>query len=323
MNFAQAREIDLEAIPIIDLSKLTGDDDGAIAAVAEALIHAAEGTGFFYVRNHGVAQNVIDAMLATAQEFFARPASDKEAVAVNQHHRGFIRIGEAKMYGSAKVDLKESFVWGLDVEDDDPDFLAGNPMIGPNRWPETMPEMRPRLVAYMDACNRLGIRLLRAFATALEIERDYFVHSFDRPISRGSLIYYPPQEPTMGADQFGVAPHTDYGCLTLLYQDDTGGLQVKGRDGEWIMAQPVPGTFVVNVGDLLARWTNNRFSSTPHRVVNSSGRTRYSVAVFVDPNHDTMIDPVVAPGDQAHYPPVTCAEHILGRYNESFAYRKN
>ena len=88
------------------------------------------------------------------------------------------------------------------------------------------------------------------------------------------------------------------------------------------MAPPVPGTFVVNVGDLLARWTNDRFASTPHRVVNSSGRTRYSVAVFVDPNHDTMIDPVVAAGDEAHYLPVTCAEHILGRYNESFAYRK-
>ena len=323
MNYAQARAIDLDAIPVIDLAGLAGDDDRALRDVADALVRAAEGTGFFYAANHGIDQTTIDAMFAAAEAFFALPSDEKRTVAVNKYHRGFIRVGEAKMYASAKVDLKESFVWGLDVEADDPDHLAGNPMIGPNRWPAAMPEMRARLVAYMDDCNKLGIRLLRAFATSLGIERDYFVHRFDRPISRGSLIYYPPQDPDMGADQFGVAPHTDYGCLTLLYQDGTGGLQVKGQDGDWIMAPPIPGTFVVNVGDLLARWTNDRFASTPHRVVNASGRARYSVALFVDPNHDTMIDPVLAPGQAAHYPPVTCAEHILGRYNQSFAYRKS
>lgn len=323
MNYAQAREIDVDAIPVIDLAGLAGDDDRSLRDIADALTRAAEGTGFFYIRNHGIDQATIDAMFETARSFFALPLDEKQSVAVNARHRGFIRIGEAKMYASAKVDLKESFVWGLDVAPDDPDYLAGNKMIGPNRWPAALPEMRPQLVAYMDACNRLGIRLLRAFAVSLGIERDYFVRRYDRPISRGSLIYYPPQEPDMGDDQFGVAPHTDYGCLTLLYQDDAGGLQVRGREGDWIMAPPIPGTFVVNVGDLLARWTNDRFASTPHRVVNSSGRTRYSVAVFVDPNHDTVIEPVVPEGDRAHYPPVTCAEHILGRYNKSFAYRKS
>ncbi len=322
MSYAEARSIDPDAIPVIDLAGLASDDDRALAEVADALVRAAEGTGFFYVRNHGIDRTIVDAMFATARAFFDLPLEEKRKVAVNSHHRGFIRIGEAKMYASAKVDLKESFVWGLDVEADDPDYLAGNRMIGPNRWPDALPGMRPQLVAYMDACNRLGIRLLRAFATSIGVERDYFVHRFDRPISRGSLIYYPPQDPDMGNDQFGVAPHTDYGCLTLLYQDDAGGLQVKGRDGDWIMAPPIPGTFVVNVGDLLARWTNDRFASTPHRVVNASGRTRYSVAVFVDPDHDTTIDPVVPAGEEAHYPPVTCADHILGRYNESFAYRK-
>ncbi len=323
MNYAQARKIDVDAIPVIDLAGLVGNEDRALLDVADALTRAAEGTGFFYVRNHGIDQATIDAMFATAHAFFALPLDEKQAVAVNERHRGFIRIGEAKMYATAKVDLKESFVWGLDVEADDPDFLAGNKMIGPNRWPAALPGMRPQLVAYIDACNTLGIRLLRAFAVSLGIERDYFVHRYDRPISRGSLIYYPPQQPDMGDDQFGVAPHTDYGCLTLLYQDDAGGLQVRGRDGDWIMAPPIPGTFVVNVGDLLARWTNDRFASTPHRVVNTSGRTRYSVALFVDPDHDTVIEPVVADGDSAHYPPVTCAEHILGRYNNSFAYRKS
>lgn len=226
------------------------------------------------------------------------------------------------MYEQAKADLKESFIWGLDIGEDDPDYLAGNKLIGPNQWPAFMPGFRDLLVGYMDAANALGARLLRAFAVAMGEPRDRFVRRFDRPVSRGALVWYPPQDADMGEDQFGVAPHTDYGVLTLLYQDEVGGLQVMSNDGEWLMAHPIPGTFVVNVGDLLARWTNDRFRSTEHRVVNSSGRERFSVAVFVDPNHDTIIDPVVTDDAAALYPPVTCGDYILGRFNDSFAYRQ-
>jgi len=321
MAYAAAREIDHSAIPVIDLTSLGNGDDAKVAAIAAALTRAAEEVGFFYVRNHGIPQAQIDAMLAMARAFFARPVAEKQAIAVNEYHHGFIEIGEAKMYAGANVDLKESFVWGLDVEADDPDTLAGNRIIGPNAWPDAMPEMRACLVEYMAACNALGARLLEAFAVSIGEPRDRFIRRFDRPISRGALIHYPPQDAAMGADQFGVAPHTDYGCLTLLYQDETGGLQVQGLDGEWLTAHPIPGTFVVNVGDLLARWTNDRFKSTPHRVINASGGERYSTVVFVDPNHDTAIDPVVPDGETSKYDPVTCGEHILSRYDASFAYR--
>ena len=114
-----------------------------------------------------------------------------------------------------------------------------------------------------------------------------------KPVSRGSIISYPPQPPNMGEAQFGVSPHTDHGALTLLYQDGTGGLQVLALDGSWLTAVPIEDTFVVNVGNLLARWTNDRFSSTRRRVVNSSGRERYSATVFVDPEFDTLFEPVV------------------------------
>ncbi len=321
MNYAQARSIDREAIPVIDVSPLAGADPAAHRAVGDALRRAAEATGFFYVGGHGVPAATIDRVFAAARDFFARPAEDKARVAVNRWHHGFIRIGEAKMYDDARADLKESYVWGLDVEADDPDCVAGNRMIGPNMWPDFMPGLRPLLTGYMDACNALGIRLLRACALSLGVDPGYFTGSFDRPISRGSLIWYPPQPAEAGETQFGVAPHTDYGCLTLLCQDETGGLQVMGRDGDWVTAHPIPGTFVVNVGDLLARWTNDRFASTPHRVVNASGRERLSVAVFVDPDHDTVINPVVAEGEEPHYPPVTCAGHIQGRLDAAFAYR--
>ena len=321
MNYATARDIDRQEIPVIDLAGLD-KSEADLRAVADALVAAAEGIGFFYVSNHGIPQSQIDEVQRVGRSFFDHSHAEKQQVAVNKYHRGFIEMGEAKMYEQARADLKESFIWGLDVGEDDPDYLAGNKLIGPNQWPAFMPGFRELLVNYMDAANALGARLLRAFAVAMDEPQDRFVRRFDRPISRGALVWYPPQDADLGEEQFGVAPHSDYGVLTLLYQDDVGGLQVMGNDGEWLMAHPVPGTFVVNVGDLLARWTNERFKSTEHRVVNSSGRERFSVAVFVDPNHDTVIDPVVTDGVKALYPPVTCGDYVLGRFNDSFAYRK-
>lgn len=151
---------------------------------------------------------------------------------------------------------------------------------------------------------------------------DTFVGRFAKPVTRCTLVHYPPQPPDLGAEQFGVAPHTDYGVITLVRQDDVGGLQVRSRSKEWVTAHPIPGTLVVNVGDLLARWTNDRFRSTPHRVVNASGRERVPIAAFVDPDHDTPIEPVCAPGEASRYAPTTCGEYILGRFDQAFAYRK-
>lgn len=224
------------------------------------------------------------------------------------------------MYQGARPDLKESFVWGLDTASEAgvPDGF-GTP---PNRWPGFMPEMRPVLDRYFAEANAVGWRLLRAFAVAIGEAEDRFVRSIGRPTTRGTMIYYPPQPPDLGDEQFGVSPHTDWGCLTLLYQDMTGGLEVRGRDGGWVMAQPIGGTFVVNVGDLLARWTNDRFKSTPHRVVNRSGRARYSLAVFVDPDRDTEIAPVVRGGEAAKYAPVTCGDYVQSRFDAAFAYRQ-
>jgi isopenicillin N synthase-like dioxygenase len=221
------------------------------------------------------------------------------------------------------VDLKESYIWGVDVPADDPDILAGNRMMGANRWPGFMPEMRPVLNAYLAATHRCADRLLRALAVGLGTEEDRFVQRLAKPISRGALVYYPPQPSDAGTDQFGVAPHTDYGVITLLHQDDVGGLQVATRNGQWVNATPIPGTLVVNSGDLLGRWSNDHFKSNPHRVVNASGRERYSIAVFVDPDFDTPIVPVTAPGEKALYPEVSCGNYILGRFDASFAYRNH
>lgn len=321
MAYAEAKDLDAAAIPVIDLAGLEAGSPEALERVGAELRRAAETIGFFYVRNHGLPPELIARAFAVAEDFFRRPLEQKQQVRISELHRGFLRVGEAKMYDGARADLKESFVWGLDVGEEDPDFRAGRPLIGPNRWPDFLPEMRPVLVDYFEACNRLGWSLFKAFAAGLGVAPETFLQSIAKPVTRASIIYYPPQPPEAGAEQFGVAPHTDYGCLTLLNQDSVGGLQVRDRKGDWVTAHPIEGTLVVNVGDLMARWTNDRFASTPHRVVNTSGRERFSIGVFVDPDYDTPVAPVVLQGDSARYEPTTCGDYIVGRLDKAFAYR--
>jgi isopenicillin N synthase-like dioxygenase len=292
--------------------------------VAARLRRAAEGTGFFYISNHGVPKRVIEAAFEASHRFFQLPLEEKRRVQINRLHRGFIETGGAKMYDRAKVDLKESYLWGLELGEDDPDVRAGKPLMGPNNWPSFLTGFRAPLYDYYLAVLGCGRRLLGALAVSLDLPRAFFEPRFAKPLARGSIIYYPPQPAHMGEDQFGVAPHSDYGGITLLYQDDAGGLQVRGRAGDWVMAHPVPDTFVINIGDLMARWTNDRFASTPHRVVNSSGRARYSIALFLDPAFDTVVDPadLLADRSQARHPPVACGAYILSRFDKAFRYRK-
>lgn len=322
MSYATARHIQVDEIPVIDIAPLADGTADARRAVGLRMREAVERIGFFYISNHGIDERLIEDVDAVARRFFAQPLERKLELEPVDRHRGYLKMGEARMHQRALTDLKESFIWGLDVGNDDPDYLAGNRMIGPNRWPPSMPQMRPLLNAYLDAAHGCARRLLQALAVSLDAPADLFVRHFTKPISRGALVHYPPQPPEAGEQQFGVAPHTDYGVITLLRQDSVGGLQVANRDREWVTAHPIPGTLVINSGDLLGRWTNDTFRSTPHRVVNSSGRERLSIAVFVDPEHDTPIVPVTAPGVAAKYPPVSCGEYILGRFDKSFAYRQ-
>jgi isopenicillin N synthase-like dioxygenase len=321
VSYAQATSIAPSAIPVIDIGSLY---DGSLARyrnVADEFLAAAQSVGFFYVKNHSVSKTLIEDAFAVSGDFFSRATEDKERIRVTDRHRGFLSVGQAKMQGSATKDLKESFIWGREFSSDALTLLADNPLVGSNQWPQFVPRMPQVLNAYFERCVDLGQSLLRVFAVALDADPEYFADSFDCTISRGSTLYYPPQPPQLGDKQFGVAPHTDYGCLTLLYQDQVGGLQVLGTQGNWIGASPIQDTFVVNVGDLLARWSNGRFRSTPHRVINESGRTRQSLAVFVDPNFSTPIIPVVKRGETPRYEPTTCGSHILSRFDKSFSYR--
>ncbi|MBI3513730.1 MAG: isopenicillin N synthase family oxygenase [Proteobacteria bacterium] len=310
---------DFSAVPVIDLRS-------SPAATAAAIHQAATEVGFFYVTGHGVPDGVIADAYAQSAAFFALPAAAKLSVRIDRRHRGFIEIGEAKMYEAAQPDLKESFIFGLELPESDPDVVAGKPLMGPNRWPDRdLPALRPALTAYFEAVGALGQRVLARMAVALGLAEDFFAARYRKPLARGSIIYYPPQPPTAADARYGVSAHSDYGCITLLSQDATGGLEVRNRAGDWIAAPPRPDCFVVNIGDLLARWTNDRYASTPHRVVNRSGRARYSIALFYDPDVDTPIETLagcLTPGQAPGYPPTTCGAYIAERFDRAFAYRR-
>ena len=312
-------------LPIIDFAAVRAHDAAGTQRAARAIRDACLTDGFFYIANHGVPEAVIHAVHTEGLVFFRQPPKVKRQAAVNARHRGFNALGDAHMYEARKPDHKEFFTIGLDLPEDDPDVLAGQKLRGPNNWPPGMPAFRAALEAYYAAMLTCGADLMRAVAVSLELDADFFVAHYRKPLQRTQIVYYPPQPADLGEDQFGVAPHSDFGCITLLWQDTNGGLEVLERSTQrWIPAPPIPGTLVINVADLLARWTNDRYASTPHRVINRSGRERVSIATFHDPDYKAMVDPrdLGTPDADCRYEPILAGEHIVGRIERSFGYRK-
>jgi isopenicillin N synthase-like dioxygenase len=312
-------------LPLIDMTGVRERDPQSIQRAGAAIRQACVDIGFFYIVNHGVPQAVIDRAMAAAKTFFAHPVDTKRGVAVNKRHRGWHALGGALMYEATKPDHKEFFSIGLELPEDDPSVLAGQALRGPNQWPAFMPELQDVLGEYYREIGRAGADLLCAVAAGLGIEADFFVDKYTKPLQRTQMVYYPPHPPRAENDQFGVAPHTDYGCITLLCQDNSGGLQVRELGSQsWIDATPIEGSLVVNVGDLLGRWSNDRFRSTLHRVINVSGHERYSIATFFDPTYEANVDPQdlgVAAADSL-YPAVAAGDYILKRIDDSMSYRK-
>lgn len=320
-----ARTRDFTEIPIIDLGPLESGDAADIARIGAEMREASETAGFFYVKNHGVPEAVTQGAQQAAAAFFARPDAEKERVKVNALHRGYVGFGQAKLSDGARADLKESFVWGLELDETDPDVRAGKKLMGPNQWPDAPDEFQPALAALYDGLCGAARRMLKPLAVGIGLPEDWFLSRFQKPLARGAVLRYPPQPVDAAADQFGTSAHTDYGGITLVWQDQNGGLEVLNPAGDWVSAMPIPGTFVVNVGDLLERWTNHRFASNSHRVTNSSGKERYSMALFFDPDYDTeiaCIETCTGPDDPPRYDPVRCGDYIVGRFNKVFEYRK-
>ncbi len=321
MNALDVKTVSSEEIPVIDIGCLVDGSDPLRAG--RALAWAATEVGFIYVRNHGVDDRVIERARDAGLEFFRQPLERKLEVATNIHHHGYLRPGATKMYDDANVDLKESYNFGIDLDDGVLARHADNALLGPNEWPAWMPELREAVYPYFESASACAETLLRGFALGGGRPADVFTRTSDLPVSRGSLQYYPPRSDDLPDDQFSLAPHTDFGVLTVLAQDAVGGLQIQTPDGSWIAAPPIPGTLVVNVGDLLGRWSNDTYRSTPHRVINSSGRERLSLVLAYDPNYESVVDSSLfcAEGETPKYEPISCGDYLTWRFEKAFAYR--
>ena len=316
----------MNTLPLIDIAPLYGTDNAAWRDVATQIDAACRDWGFFYITGHGIPPERIDALLAAAKAFFALPEAEKLKIDITRtaHHRGYGAIATEQLDPTQPSDLKETFDMGFHMAADHPEVLAGKPLRGPNRHPE-LPGWAALMEQHYADMQALAQTLLRAIALALGIERDFFDARFAEPISVFRMIHYPPRHTARSADQPGAGAHTDYGCVTLLYQDDAGGLQVRNVNGEWIDAPPIAGSFVVNIGDMMARWSNDRYTSTPHRVISPLGVHRYSMPFFAEPHPDTEISclPNCSSADNPpKYPPVTSAEYLLSRFDDTYAYRR-
>ncbi|MDB2389986.1 isopenicillin N synthase family oxygenase [Alphaproteobacteria bacterium] len=320
-GYAKAGLVNFKDIPVIDIGKI--DSDQGREKIAKELVHSAETIGFFYISNHGIPPEICAKAFAASRRFFALPDSDKSSIEVNQHQRGWMAQGMANLEGSKTYDAKEVFFWGLDVADDDPDVIAGLPMVHPNQWPdEVAPFLRRDILPYYNAVLDLSRKLLAALAIGLGQSANIFQSAYRKPLGRGQLVYYPTlKRDDIDAERFGAATHSDFGVLTILMQDNLGGLQVQNLDGNWIEATPIDGTFVCNIGDLLERWTNGKLISTKHRVLNRSSQNRFSIPIFCDPASDAIIDPrdFDPSADTKTYPPVTAGTYIMSRNQRNFA----
>ena len=305
-----------EEIPVIDVAGVLAGWPGAVAAAAAQLRHAYQAVGFWFLAGHDVAQPLIDATFAQAARFHALPLDSKMALKANRHNVGYLPMrGSTTRHSDLNADnrpnLLQGFLMKRDLGPDHPDVLAGKLYRGPNQWPEGLPGFRQTCVAYCDALEALALRMLPVYAAALDLAPDFFAPAFTEPQYTLRLAYYPAQD-VMHENEFGIAPHVDSTFMTLLAQNQVPGLALRTRAGRWLDAPVMPGTFLVNSGELLRRWTNERFLATPHRVINRSGGARYSIPFFFDASIDYRMECLpscTSAGNPPRHAPITYAEY--------------
>ena len=315
------------ALPVVHLDGLEPGGSRA-PEIAAALDDAFRRTGFCYITDTGVDPALVEAVFDASRRFHALPAEAKQAIAINRFHRGYIApkssvIRSSRVARVTRPNLSESFMAMHEVDPDDDAF--GRPLQGPNQWPGNLPGFREAVTAYQAAMSGLARRFNRLLALGLDLPETFFDPHFERPTTWLRLMHYPPEPPGTPSDQYGAAPHTDYGFVTFLAQDGQSGLEVRARDGDWIAAPPLADTFVVNVADMLARWSNDRWTSTPHRVRNTSGRPRYSVPFFWDTDLESEIACLPTcrgPDNPPRYEPVRYGDYVLERLDRNYAYRR-
>jgi isopenicillin N synthase-like dioxygenase len=322
MAFSFTQPAGTSTIPVVDIAGLDATDPTAKTAVVHAIRAACLDKGFLYCTGHGVDPALIAEVFAQSAAFFDRPLAEKLTLnkAFSAANRGYEPLGAQTLEAGAPPDRKEGYYIGRHVPADDPrtgvEFNAG-----PNVWPPDAADFQTVLMRYHGAMLDLAAKLLRGLALSLDLPEDSFDAFRQEPMATLRLLHYPPQPANPHPDEKGCGAHTDFGAVSILLQDDVGGLEVWDHDaGAWIAAAPMDTAFVVNLGDMIARWTNDRYRSTLHRVINRSGRERYSVPFFFSGRPDYRVEclPGCLDDGRAHYPPTTVEAHMKERYAQTY-----
>ncbi len=285
---------DFSHIPIIDVHSLVAGSEGRLAVAAQ-IGQACRESGFFYVVGHGIDEKLQTRLRDLSIQFFAQPMEVKLRIRMalgGRAWRGYFRVGDELTSG--KPDQKEGLYFGAELPADHALVRAGTPLYGPNLFPEEPADLRNAVLDYMAVLTQLCHRLMAGIALSLQLEESYFAERYTHdPLTLFRIFNYPPPpDPAL----WGVGEHTDYGLLTVLLQDDAGGLEVRSRS-RWVAAPPVPGSLVCNIGDMLDRMTRGVYRSTPHRVRNPVPRPRLSFPFFFDPNFFAQVRPIDLPGE--------------------------
>lgn len=313
------------SLPLISVADLrTGDRDLA-RAVADDIGEAARQYGFFRLCDHGIDLELIEATYDAARRFFKLPEAEKLQYYIGEstNHRGYVPFTEKGDYPDEKNRSYEAFDMGLDLPETDPDYLAGNRMLGPNVWPNLV-GFREVVAAYYGEVSKLGRLICSALEMHLELPAGAMTNQMSKPISQLRLLHYVRDIATKDHQSVNMGAHTDYECLTLLHTRNAG-LQVMTQDDEWIDVPVDPTALVVNIGDMLEAWTNGLLRSTPHRVLNLSPE-RFSLPYFVAANYDTVIRPfsqLVTEDRPARYKPFTAGDHLERMLVRDFPYLRN
>ncbi|MDD1428463.1 isopenicillin N synthase family oxygenase [Dolichospermum sp. ST_sed9] len=278
-------------VPVIDISALISRSEHQ-EIVASAINQACQEYGFFYIIGHGVDEDLQLRLEQLSREFFTQDLATKTEIQMalaGKAWRGYFPVGGELTSG--KTDLKEGIYFGTELTENHPLVKASTPMHGANLFPSNIPLFHETVLEYMDAMTQLGHHLMAGISLSLGLEASYFIDRYTaNPLTLFRIFNYPPD--LLNSEQrWGVGEHTDYGLLTILKQDNSGGLQVKSKSG-WIDAPPIPGSFVCNIGDMLELMTGGLYKSTPHRVKNISNRNRLSFPFFFDPNFDVEVKPI-------------------------------
>jgi isopenicillin N synthase-like dioxygenase len=321
----------LTEIPVVDLAASFEDDPSGFDTAAHQIHKACRQTGFFYVAHHGVPQALIDETFLWSRRLFDLPPAERMALdSRNSASAAGYSSGTQQLDSQdttsekAPPDLKESFGFGMELPGDHPLAVKRVRDFGHNQWPAGLPGFRTHMLDYQAALRRLRLHLLRLLARSLDLPDGWFLPHFEIAANSIRLLKYPPQPPDAAFNQIGAGAHTDWGAITILAQDEAGGLEVRCADGTWVEAAPIAGTFVVNLGDLMARWSNGVYNANMHRVKNNrSGRDRYSIVSFNNPNPDAVIEPVpgcVTEAFPRKFATCTAQEHLNEMFRRSYGY---